>query len=100
MTSGKFFPHQALQFKPQQFLILGKTLNDENEFCFLHCLAGMIALNAQNCGGFYYLMNNAEIVMTNFDKKGKESGTMTYKISNVTSDGSGMTGQIHFHIGR
>lgn len=47
-------------------------------------LAGFgVGLSAQNCGGFYYFTNNGQVVMTIFDKKGKEAGKLTYKITDV-----------------
>lgn len=39
---------------------------------------------AQDCKGFYYL-NNGEVQMTVFDKKGSESGKVTYTISGVAA---------------
>jgi hypothetical protein len=43
----------------------------------------LVAGHAQDCSGFYYL-SNSEVQMTTYDKKGKESGKVTYTISGVT----------------
>jgi hypothetical protein len=56
------------------------------------------SLEAQNCEGFYYFTNNAEIVMTNYDKKGSESGKMTIKVSNVSKSGNGVTGEYNSEL--
>ena len=42
-----------------------------------------ITISAQNCSGFYYL-SSSEVQMTTYDKKGNESGKITYTISGVT----------------
>ncbi len=47
-------------------------------------------LQAQDCKGFYYL-SNSEIQMTVYDKKDKESGLLTYKISDVSKSGGTTT---------
>lgn len=44
---------------------------------------------AQDCKGFYYL-NNGEVQMTVYDKKGSENGKLTYTISGAASN-SGTT---------
>jgi hypothetical protein len=40
------------------------------------------AMSAQNCSGYYYL-SSSEVQMTTYDKKGNESGKITYTISGV-----------------
>lgn len=48
------------------------------------------SLHAQDCKGFYYL-NNGEVQMTLFDKKGGENGKMTYTITGSAKSGSTTT---------
>jgi uncharacterized protein DUF3108 len=45
---------------------------------------------SQDCKGYYYL-NNGEIQMTLFDKKGAENGKVTYTVTDVIKSGSGTT---------
>lgn len=45
---------------------------------------------AQDCKGFYYL-DNSEVQMTMYDRKAKESGKVTYKISDVAKSGATTT---------
>lgn len=47
-----------------------------------------MGMHAQDCKGFYYFTDNSETVMTVYDKKSKESGKLTYKVSNVTKTGN------------
>jgi hypothetical protein len=51
--------------------------------------------HAQDCNGFLYMTNNAEVQMTIYDKKGKESGIQTWKISDVKKNGSGYQSTIN-----
>jgi len=44
---------------------------------------------AQDCKNFLFMTNNAEVQMTVYDKKGKESGIQTWTITEVKKDGSG-----------
>jgi hypothetical protein len=46
------------------------------------------ALRAQDCKNYYYMLNNAEVQMTMYDKNGAVSGVQTWKVSDVTNDGS------------
>lgn len=50
-----------------------------------------IVAKAQQCAGYYYLAENAKIVMTNYDRKDKISSTVTYNISDVAKDGAVLT---------
>jgi len=52
-----------------------------------------IAICAQNCSGYYYL-SSSEVQMTTYDKKGKESGKVTYTINAVTKQNN--TTSAHF----
>lgn len=56
---------------------------------FLLVLCGALPVLAQDCKGYYYLLNNAEIEMTILDAKGTASGKTVYKVTNVHKDGSG-----------
>jgi hypothetical protein len=49
-----------------------------------------IGMYAQDCKGFYYL-DNSEVQMTMYDRKAKESGKVTYKISDVAKSGATTT---------
>ena len=51
-------------------------------FLFIALCLGT-ALAAQDCSQFYYLQNNKTVVMTMFNKKDKETGRVTYKMSDV-----------------
>lgn len=51
---------------------------------------GSIPALAQDCKGFYYLLNNAEIEMTVYDASGAATGKTIYKVNNVHNDGSGL----------
>ncbi|WP_211999758.1 hypothetical protein [Chitinophaga sp. HK235] len=44
---------------------------------------------AQDCAGYYYLLNNAEVEMTVYDAKGTASGKTIYKVSNVHKEATG-----------
>ena len=46
-------------------------------------LALPFAGRAQDCKSFFYLTNNAQVQMTMYDKKGKETGVNTWQISDV-----------------
>ncbi len=45
----------------------------------LCALSLSLAVSAQNCAGYYYL-SSSEVQMTTYDKKGNESGKVTYAI--------------------
>ncbi|RFS21382.1 hypothetical protein DVR12_15910 [Chitinophaga silvatica] len=47
----------------------------------------VLSINAQNCKGYYYLTNNAEIEMTIFDSKDNASGKTVYKVTRVRNTG-------------
>lgn len=51
--------------------------------CLLLC--GFVA-NAQDCSGYYYLTNSS-VEMTTYDRKDKESGKVTYTISDIKKSG-------------
>lgn len=49
------------------------------------------SLSAQDCGGYYYLLNNAQVEMTMYDGSKAAVGKTVYKVSNVHKDGAGTT---------
>lgn len=51
-------------------------------------------MQAQDCAGYLYMTNNAEIQMTVYDKKGQPSGVQTWKVSDVKKDGNSITSTI------
>jgi len=52
-------------------------------------------LSAQDCSNYYYLQNNKVIEMTISNKNGKESGKMTYTVSDSKKTGSTTTATIN-----
>jgi len=46
---------------------------------------------SQDCSGYWYLTNNAEVQMTIFDQKGKQSGIQTWTVTEVKKDGKSFT---------
>ncbi len=60
---------------------------------FTACAAAALLFSnafSQNCSGYYYL-SNSSVVMTTYDKKGDESGKVTYTISNINKSGNDIT---------
>src|SRR6187402_1406258 len=49
---------------------------------------------SQECSSYYFLQNNKTIEMTISNNKGKESGKMTYVVSNSKKSGSSITATI------
>jgi hypothetical protein len=74
-------PHPALL---QQSI---KTKAMRKFFALLLLLAAG-TLRAQDCKNYYYMLNNAEVQMTVYDKNGAVSGIQTWKVSGVTNDGA------------
>src|SRR6187401_778166 len=52
-------------------------------------------LSAQDCSNYYFLQNNKTIEMTISNNKGKESGKMTYVVSDSKKNGSSITATIN-----
>lgn len=52
-------------------------------------------LFSQDCANYYYLQNNKTIEMTISNKNGKESGKMTYVVSDSKKNGSAVTATIN-----
>ncbi|SEW56061.1 TapB family protein [Chitinophaga arvensicola] len=63
----------------------------KNTLIFLLTLCCAVPSLAQDCKGYYYLLNNAEIEMTILDAKGAASGKTIYKVTNVQKEGSATT---------
>ncbi len=73
-----------------KFLIIGITF----PLVLLLTCSNMII--AQDCKKYYYMMNNAEIQMTLYDKKDAISGIQTWKITNVTKSSNGYSSTAAF----
>ncbi|HEU4862064.1 MAG TPA: hypothetical protein VFT15_19605 [Chitinophagaceae bacterium] len=54
-----------------------------------------VSLFSQDCANYYYLQNNKTIEMTISNKNGKESGKMTYVVSDSKKSGSSVTATIN-----
>ena len=52
-------------------------------------------LFSQDCSNYYFLQNNKTIEMTISNKKGEESGKMTYAVSESKKNGSSITAMIN-----
>ena len=52
-------------------------------------------LSAQDCSNYYYLQNNKTIEMTILNKSGKESGKMTYTVSDSKKSGNSLTATVN-----
>jgi hypothetical protein len=61
---------------------------DKYLFIFLICLLPLSS-TAQNCGGYYYLTNQAEIQMTTYGEDGTATVTVSSRISKVTAIAGG-----------
>ncbi len=62
------------------FLLLVATI-----FCFTSSSA------QTSCSQYYTLVDGASFQYTNYDKKGKEDGKLSYKVTNVTGSGDNIT---------
>lgn len=58
-------------------------------FILMLLLAG--SLSAQDCAGYYYLLNNAQVEMTMYDGSNAAVGKTVYKVSNVQKEATGTT---------
>src|SRR5215510_3375169 len=52
-------------------------------------------LYSQDCSNYYYLQNNKTIEMTISNGKGKESGKMTYTVSDSKKNGNAVTATVN-----
>lgn len=60
---------------------------------FASCIIAFLVVStafSQNCSGYYYL-SNSSVVMTTYDKKAKESGKVTYTITDIKKTGDAIT---------
>jgi hypothetical protein len=57
---------------------------------FISLFLTVVSACAQNCKGFYYL-NNGEMQMTTYDRKGEANGKLTYTISGAATSGTTTT---------
>ena len=64
------------------------------QFLSLLLLFAGASLCAQNCESYWYLTNNAEVQMTIYNAKGKESGKQTWKVTGVKQNGSGFVANV------
>ncbi len=53
-----------------------------------------ISMQAQDCKNYYYLSNNSKVEMTVYDRKGKESGKQTWKVTDVKNQNNGYVSTI------
>ena len=53
-----------------------------------------LALNAQDCAGYYFLQNNKTIEMAILNKKGEQNAKQVYSVSNVNSSGNSATADL------
>ncbi|MCW3467933.1 TapB family protein [Chitinophaga nivalis] len=61
-------------------------------FLLLVCsLCCVYVVSAQDCKGYYYLLNNAVVEMTIYDAKNNPGGRNVYTITQVHKDGTGTT---------
>ncbi|QJB33764.1 hypothetical protein HF324_21465 [Chitinophaga oryzae] len=58
-------------------------------WCLILLLLVAGSLSAQDCGGYYYLLNNAQVEMTVFDGSNAPIGKTLYKVSNVRKEATG-----------
>ena len=59
------------------------------------CLFFSADLFSQDCSNYYYLQDNKTIEMTISNKNGKESGKMTYILSNSKKNGNAVTATVN-----
>jgi len=74
------------------FLYKPKTMRSITAFTFLLLTGNLFS---QDCSNYYFLQNNKTVEMTISNGKGKESGKMTYVVSNSKKSGSSITATIN-----
>lgn len=65
---------------------------------FVLMLISITIVHAQDCKKYYYMMNNAEIQMTLYDKKDAISGIQNWKITNVIKSATGYSSRATFNF--
>nr|WP_295866143.1 hypothetical protein [uncultured Chitinophaga sp.] len=58
-------------------------------WCLILLLFMAGSLSAQDCAGYYYLLNNAQVEMTVYDGSNAPIGKTLYKVSNVRKEATG-----------
>ena len=74
------------------FLYKPKTMRSITAFAFLLLTGNLFS---QDCSNYYFLQNNKTVEMTITNGKGKESGKMTYVVSDSKKNGSSITATIN-----
>ena len=54
----------------------------------------VLSIKAQDCQNYYYLSNNSTVELTVYDRKGKESGKQTWKVTDVKNQSNGYVSTI------
>lgn len=65
-------------------------------FAFFSLITFSVA--AQDCPGYYYLLDNATIELTSFDRKDRPQGKIIYKVTNVSKSSDGITSTLTSEI--
>ncbi|MDQ6755610.1 MAG: hypothetical protein M3004_01630 [Bacteroidota bacterium] len=62
-------------------------------------LTSVSKIYAQDCKNYYYMLNNAEVQITLYDKNNKTSGVQNWKITNVKKNRNRFEfcGVLNFH---
>lgn len=63
---------------------------------FVLMLISITIVKAQDCKNYYYMMNDAEIQITLYDKNDEINGIQTWKITNVTKSSNGYSSTATF----
>ena len=74
------------------FLHKPKNMRSITAFAFLLFSGNLFS---QDCSNYYFLQNNKTVEMTITNGKGKESGKMTYVVSDSKKSGSSITATIN-----
>jgi hypothetical protein len=74
------------------FVYKPQTMKLITAFAFLLLTGNLFS---QDCSNYYFLQNNKTVEMTITNGKGKESGKMTYVVSNSKKSGSSITATIN-----
>ena len=74
------------------FVYKPQTMKLITAFAFLLLIGNLFS---QDCSNYYFLQNNKTVEMTITNGKGKESGKMTYVVSNSKKSGSSITAMIN-----
>ena len=61
-------------------------------------LAGFSLVFSQDCSKYYLLEEGATFQYTNYNKKGKSDGVIDYSVSDVSTNGEGMSAQMNMKV--